>query len=233
MENQIDEFFKSRLDEAELPVGSSSWEKLEERLHGRKQARLPIYAAAAMVVFTLVTGLWLINRPMLENDVTPIANEKTKMNSITPPEINKEEATTFISELVESVQSANSPVLERAVVDYSIHDTSVEVNPTQEESKAIETYSLPADIAVSENQEIQTQPEVQVSGQDVVIYELISETNFSEPTQQKPNLFKTITDLKRNGIPLGAVKDLKEEVFNRLLRSPQRTTEKKQRLKQS
>lgn len=233
MENQIDEFFKSRLDEAELPVGSSSWEKLEERLHGRKQVRLPMYAAAAMVVFTLITGLWLVNRSGDDHDVRPVANHKVKTNSITPPEIIKEEAATFITELVESVQSTNSPVHEQVVSDHSIKENSVEVNPTQKESVVIEANSLPEEIILSEHQEMPVQSEFQVNGQDVVIYELISETSFSERAEQKPNIFKTITDLKRNGISLGAVKGLKDEVFNRLLRSPQRITEKKQRIKQS
>ena len=135
--------------------------------------------------------------------------------------------------MVESVQSTNSPVLEQAVVDHSINDTSVEVDPTQEESVATEAHSLPKEITIPEHQEMPIQSTFQVTGQDVVIYELISETNISEQTGQKPNLFKTITDLKRNGISFGAVKDLKEEVFNRLMRSSQRTIEKKQRLKQS
>lgn len=233
MENQIDKFFKSHLDSAELGVESSTWGKLEQRLTGKKHTRLPIFAAAAMVIFTLVAGFWLMERSGSPEVSIPIVKEEVKAKMITPPEISKQEAANFINELAEKVETSGYTNFTESKVSEPDHRVVEQESPQQIPGNAAEMFSSAEKIDVLENPELSTVSEQNFYERDIIIYEFIAEPDDFKQERQKSKIIKTIADVKRDGISFGAIKEIKEELVNRLLRNPQRMSDKKQKLKQS
>lgn len=218
MENQIDELFRSRLENAELLSGQDLWDNLEEQMVRKRQLRLRFYSAAALILILLVAGLWLLLEPSasLPHQVdqpiskvlkqlpkSEIQNESVDMVSVPQPE--------FLQKVNSKV---NTPVIK--VEDY--HSISL----------AEEGLGMVNDAEFSAEELVSLEPSASVinpglaDGPEVVVYELISFEEQNTPSTSHPGFIRTMMEFKREGISIGPIRDFKNDLINRIFRSRQR-----------
>lgn len=218
MENQIDELFKSRLENAELQPGQDLWDHLEEKMVRKRQLRLRFYSAAALILILLVTGLWLLLEPSasLPQQIDQPISKVTKQ--LPKPEVRKEPIELLSMSQLESAQKINTKVTVSVsrVEDHhsrSLADESLEIIKEAEFSTA-EVVSL--------EPQASTISPVPVDEPEVVVYELISFEEPNEIINRTPGFIRTMMELKREGFSIAPIRDLKNDLINRIFRSRQR-----------
>jgi len=224
MENQIDEFFKERLKEAESHVQPDTWFRLQDNMKQRQVYRRKIYGAAAMLIFTMVAGFWLLLQPV-HQDVVRVVSESVQAPSIQPK---------FKDE------SKNSPIMlsgKESAIDGEPKSHTSQVSKPQtndtEKAQAIETIAigLPEQDVLSNlgsfGSEINSLEDMEISENrndpEVTIYELEPSQENNVNDESKGRLIKAVMDWKREGVSFDAVRGIKNDLFNRLARIRQRS----------
>ena len=218
MENQIDELFKSRLENAELQPGQDLWDHLEEKMVRKRQLRLRFYSAAALILILLVTGLWLLLEPsaslpqQVDQPISKVIKQLPKL------EVRKEPIELLSMSQLESAQKINTKVtgsVSRVEDHHSrrLVDESLEI--------VNEADFLTAEVVSLEPQASTISP-VPVDEPEVVVYELISFEEPNEIINRTPGFIRTMMELKREGFSIAPIRDLKNDLINRIFRSRQR-----------
>ena len=218
MENQIDELFKDRLSEAEVSPDTGLWKKIENTMAARKERRIRVYTTAAMLVFafTAFLRLWLV----------PFETKPDSSIVHSPLPVTDHNS----SRKDESVKSENLPapvkqnIVVRQAPGQSNSVAQVTAEPELQEKinlseLNIDSQETNAPSVVSETNEPQVINQAQP---EVLVYELVSSDEAIVQPDRQFKLYKLFMGLKRDGISLGAIQDLKTGIFNRLNRGRQR-----------
>jgi hypothetical protein len=218
MENQIDEHFKDRLSEAEVSPDPGLWKRIENTMAARRVRRFRIYSTAAMLVFAFAAllRLWLVpietkqdSHIVQSSDPVPDRNSELKVEIINP-----EHLPAPVKQNSDVKQALGQP---KAVTQVSAEpEEQDKVNSTEYYAVSQDTEVLSSVVVTTEQQGIiQPQPEV-------LVYELAASEESIVQQDRQFKLYKLFMGLKRDGISLGAIQDLKTGIFNRLNRGRQR-----------
>ncbi|MFZ9982152.1 MAG: hypothetical protein ACO3FI_08995 [Cyclobacteriaceae bacterium] len=217
MENQIDEFFKNRLSEAEVYPDPGLWSKIEQRMVSRRDRRISIYSTAAMLVFAFASLLWLWIAP------SEIKSEG-QVVQIPKPEVLKSSTGKTETVVTQPISSVPQPdkVLKKPVAaivpltkPFTGQQPDVNLHVPDFHQVAFKTEII----------EVSEMDNLAVADQDrseVLVYELVSTNEAIYSPVHQPKFFKAVMGLKRDGISLGAIHELKNEIFSRLHRRSQR-----------
>jgi len=218
MENQIDELFKDQLSEAEVSPDPGLWKRIENTMAARRVRRFRIYSTAAMLVFAFAAllRLWLV--PFETKPDSSIVHSPLPLmdhNSSRKDEPVKAE--NLPAPVKQNIAVRQAPGQSNSVTQVSAEPEQQEkINLSELNIESQQTNALTVVSETNEPQVIdQTQPEV-------LVYELVSSDEAIVQPDRQFKLYKLFMGLKRDGISLGAIQDLKTGIFNRLNRGRQR-----------
>lgn len=218
MENQIDELFRSRLENAELQSGQDLWDHLDEKMVRKRQLRLRFYSAAALILILLVTGLWLLMGPsaslpqQVDQPISKVIKQFPKQ------EVRNEPVELLRVSQPESAQKVSTKVTVPVIRVEDQHFISL----------ADETSGIVSDAEFSAAEVVSLEPQasainpVPADEPEVVVYELISLEEPNTSSIRHPGIIRTLMEIKREGISIGPIRDLKNDLINRIFRSRQR-----------
>jgi hypothetical protein len=214
--NRIDELFKTKLANHQVPPSADAWQRVEAGLV-KKNSVWVWRLAAAFVLFGLLSGVWYLwsantetqpelvhqpDTPQKENNIVPVQPEEQKQNLVAETKTNNQRK-----------QKANS----KAVVIENEKESKVEViTTTVEEQKVVLTET---EVTLAENK---TEA---ASIRKPIVIEFTLETipvKVSEPVaiasadDDKSGLQKILEkarDFKSGESELGSLRDAKNELF--------------------
>lgn len=217
MENQIDELFRSRLRDAELLTSQDLWDHLEERMIRRRQQRYRIYYAAALILILLGTGLWLLLEP---SDALPGQTNQPISKILEQPV--KQKSYNEIVELIAVEKSEQVKKVTRKGLTVPVQmeypqevGEAFDRTSAQNESNVSEIDVVISDLPASAQTDLVDEPEV-------VVYELVSFEDTNTISTRQQGFIRAMMELKREGISIAPIRDLKNGLINRIFRNRQR-----------
>lgn len=226
MENQIDDFFRDRLEIAEAKVSKDVWLRLENRLLQRRIIRKRLYAAAALIVICIVSGFWLWVSSSGQKQIL-ITDQSHPETKEIPSVIKPKNQPYTVSTTQGSIKKSSMSVAIKPPVATMIEEIELQ-NITEQHSALVDedVSTLSGDLINSLPEFKTPEPASNISVDqetNLVIYELMSLEETALSSDSNPKLIKVLTEWKREGISLGAVRDLKNDFFNKLNKIRQRT----------
>lgn len=222
MENQIDEFFRERLKEAEFKVQPDSWFRLQDRMNQHQGYRRKIYAAAAMLIFTLAAGFWLLTQPA-DQVVESLLSDPIQVPSTIPQQKGMVKDTFSLTRENKLITEQNPKVSKSQVSDRStgiLEQTRISEHVITEEAVP-ETFQNFESIQTLSS--VSTKMNEVKNETEVIIYELESNQVISYYEEPKGRFIKAVMDWKRDGVSFEAVRGIKNDLFNKLARLKQKS----------
>lgn len=221
MENQIDDFFRGRLESREATVSSDVWSRLENRLFKRRTMQYRFYAAAALVIISIVSGVWLWISPFSQKQ-NLVNNLPRKENKTSTAEVNHENTLAKVITTQELIKKPSKHFVKKSPVETIQEKLAVNYIPVQQVVHADEVVVAVKDDFKNSLTNLNKPESASIiradQETDLVIYELIALQEEALPTDSQPKFIQVLTEWKREGISLGAVRDLKNDFFNKLSR---------------
>ena len=230
MENQIDDFFRKRLERAEVSAPKNSWESLQDRLHHQKINRQRFQFAAAFLSASILAGGWLwFSSSNQKSEVLAQEKNSIQIKRNLSPSLNNPPASN--GPLVEAINSRGNSIKN------SITNILESESATENEVDDVADDVLLAEVLVTDldsNEKISSSSpnhdqikeslaaSIQQPETEVIIYELNIENNMDSQDGVHNKLVRAVFDLKREGISLGAVRGLKNDFFGKLSRIRQK-----------
>ena len=218
MENPIDELFRSRLENSEFQSGQNLWDRLEEEMVRRRKQQLRIYSSAALILILMVSGFWLLLKPsasvtqQVAQPIRKIIKEPFKQEL----RDNSAEKVTVVNP--GPANKINRTVASLAVQVEDLHFENEVVNGTEMENESQGSVAVAAsqELPVSGiNSDFADNPEV-------VVYELVPFEGTTVSSTHQSGFIRTIIEFKREGISIGPIRELKNDLINRIFRSRHR-----------
>jgi hypothetical protein len=249
MNQQIDKFFREKLEGTQRVAPAPAWEKIEAGLDRKNNEGLWLKVAAAILLLAVGTFLLWPNHETEKNVPLPIAEKKNQSKEVKPKSDQNKVTEEVVAEKKIPVETKRSskkkhkaPVIiesENNIAEEQVTVAQNEVIPSViENPEATEPIIsgdeslLPVETILAENSRSQEEPVTLVYTAEEVNDKYLDKVALAKATseQKKPSTFRKLLnkayDLKNNQDPFGDLRQKKNEILALNFKSEKRSQNK-------